>query len=276
MNTKMKLFCALAALLFSAGTLFAQEDEAGSPLSVGADLVSRYVWRGINLGGPTPAVQPYAELAFGSETHALAVGTWGSYSFNGFFNVQEADLYLSYTYNDMFSLAFTDYFFPDDMAASHDYFNYNMDWNTINDGTKEQTGHVFETALSFNGTDDIPFSLMFAVNVWGADSRKYSEESGVMLAQDGIVMSKYLELGYSKDIKGTTLDVFAGMALDDPKEELGEPYGFYGQRSMGVINLGLTVSKEIQITDKFSLPVFGSFITNPESEKVFLVFGLSI
>jgi len=66
------------------------------------------------------------------------------------------------------------------------------------------------------------------------------------------------------------------MALDDPKEELGEPYGFYGQRSMGVINLGLTVSKDIKITDKFTLPVFGSFITNPESENVFFVFGLSI
>jgi hypothetical protein len=48
----------------------------------------------------------------------------------------------------------------------------------------------------------------------------------LMVAQDAIVMSKYLELGYSADIKGIALDVFAGMALDDPAEEMGEPYGF--------------------------------------------------
>jgi hypothetical protein len=42
------------------------------------------------------------------------------------------------------------------------------------------------------------------------------------------------------------------------------------------VNLGLTVSKDIKITDKFALPVFGSFITNPEAENVFFVFGISI
>ncbi|MFL2624563.1 MAG: hypothetical protein ACJ0O6_01000 [Candidatus Marisimplicoccus sp.] len=34
-------------------------------------------------------------------------------------------------------------------------------------------------------------------------------------------------------------------------------------------------SKDIQITDSFALPVFGSFIVNPEAETAFLVFGVS-
>jgi len=275
MNKKFKLLCVLFAVFFASGNLFAQ-DEEDSPLTVGVDLVSRYVWRGLNLGGSTPAIQPAVEIAFGSDDHSIAIGAWGSYSFSGTQTGQEADLYLSYTLKDMFSLTVSDYFFPDETAGTNKYFNYNMDWNSINDGSKAQTGHLVEAALSFNGTDNIPVSLLFAMNVWGADSRKYSEESGVMAAEDAIVMSKYLEFGYSADIKGIALDLFAGMALDDPKEELGEPYGFYGQRSMGVINLGLTVSKDIKITDKFTLPVFGSFITNPESENVFFVFGLSI
>jgi hypothetical protein len=34
-------------------------------------------------------------------------------------------------------------------------------------------------------------------------------------------------------------------------------------------------SKEIQISDSFALPVFGSFILNPDAEAAFLVFGVS-
>ena len=34
-------------------------------------------------------------------------------------------------------------------------------------------------------------------------------------------------------------------------------------------------SKDIQISENYSLPVFGSFILNPEAETAFLVFGIS-
>ena len=34
-------------------------------------------------------------------------------------------------------------------------------------------------------------------------------------------------------------------------------------------------SKDIKITDDYSLPVFGSFIINPDAETAFLVFGIS-
>ena len=34
-------------------------------------------------------------------------------------------------------------------------------------------------------------------------------------------------------------------------------------------------SREIQISDSFALPVFGSFIINPEADTAFLVFGIS-
>jgi len=88
-------------------------------------------------------------------------------------------------------------------------------------------------------------------------------------------MSKYLELGYAADVKGVAVNVFAGMALDNPEIAKGEPEGFYGQRAAGIINLGFTLSKEIQITENYSLPVFGSLITNPEAENIFMVFGIS-
>ncbi|MCD4834146.1 MAG: hypothetical protein K8R31_10150 [Bacteroidales bacterium] len=277
MNSKVKLFSLFFAILLSTGNLFAQEETITeeSPWSVGADFVSRYIWRGVNLGGSSPSVQPYVEFGFGSDDHSFAIGAWGAYSLSGTQTGQEADLYLTYTLRELFSLTVTDYFFPDETTGRNKYFNYNMDWDKINSGEEDQTGHVVEAAISFNGTEKIPVSLMFAMNIWGADSRKYKDESGVMIPEDKIVMSKYLELGYSTDVKGVALDVFAGMALNNPEIAKGEPTGFYGQEAAGVINLGFTLSKEIQITENYSLPVFGSLITNPEAENIFMVFGIS-
>lgn len=277
MNQKVKLFSVLFAMLLTVSGVFAQEETQveESPWSVGADFVSRYIWRGVNLGGSSPSVQPYVEYGFGSDDHAFAIGAWGAYSLSGTQTGQEADLYLSYTIKEMFSLTVTDYFFPDETTDRNKYFNYNMDWDKINSGEEAQTGHVVEAAISFNGTEKLPISVMFAMNVWGADSQKYKEEAGVMVPEDKIVMSKYIELGYSTEVKGVAVDVFAGATLDNPDIAKGEATGFYGQRASGFINLGFTLSKEIKISDNFSLPVFGSLITNPEAENIFMVFGVS-
>ena len=50
---------------------------------------------------------------------------------------------------------------------------------------------------------------------------------------------------------------------------------FYADGESGLINMSFSGSKDIQITDSYSLPVFGSFIINPEAETAFLVFGIS-
>ncbi len=277
MNQKVKLCSLLFTILLCAGNLFAQEETTTeeSPWSVGGDFVSRYVWRGVNLGGSSPSIQPYLEYGFGTNDHSFSIGAWGAYSLSGTQTGQEADLYLSYTVKDMFSLTVTDYFFPDETIGRNKYFNYNMDWDKINSGETKQTGHVVEAAISFNGTEKIPISIMFAMNIWGADAQKYTEDAGIMVPEDGIVMSKYLELGYSTDVNGVSVDVFAGATLDKPEINKGEPAGFYGQEAMGFINLGFTLSKEIQISENFALPVFGSVITNPEAQNIFMVFGIS-
>jgi len=39
--------------------LYAQEEtEESSPIEFGADLMSRYIWRGCDLGGKSPSLQP--------------------------------------------------------------------------------------------------------------------------------------------------------------------------------------------------------------------------
>ncbi len=49
--------------------------------------------------------------------------------------------------------------------------------------------------------------------------------------------------------------------------------GYYGSDDFAIINLGAKVSRSIEFTDKFSLPVFGQVIVNPNAEQAFLVFG---
>lgn len=44
----------------------------------------------------------------------------------------------------------------------------------------------------------------------------------------------------------------------------------------GICNLGLTGSKEIKISDSFSLPVFTSAILNPKTEQFHIVVGFSL
>ena len=43
-----------------------------------------------------------------------------------------------------------------------------------------------------------------------------------------------------------------------------------------VCNVGISTSKEIKITDNFSLPMSGSVILNPDSEQIFFVVGVSL
>lgn len=46
--------------------------------------------------------------------------------------------------------------------------------------------------------------------------------------------------------------------------------------TFGISNIGIGTSKEIKITDSFSLPISGSIILNPSSEQLFVVVGISL
>ena len=56
------------------------------------------------------------------------------------------------------------------------------------------------------------------------------------------------------------------------------PYAttYYGTNGFAVTNLSLTATKDIKITDSFSIPVFGQVAANPQSQNAYLVFGLKL
>ena len=43
-----------------------------------------------------------------------------------------------------------------------------------------------------------------------------------------------------------------------------------------VTNVSLKATKELKITDTFSVPVFAGIAANPSTEKAFFIFGLSL
>jgi len=232
--------------------LYSQDNEEGSSnFSFGADLVSRYVWRGLNLGGSSPHIQPFVEYSFGNS--GLVIGAWGSYSLS--LNAgAEADLYISYSPTDWLNFTVTDYFFPADQPSErNDYFNYKSD----------ETGHTIEAMITVGGFESLPLYATFAMNLYGRDG---TDENG------DNYFAKYLELGYSGSTGLVAYSVFAGAALDDPKTELGGS-GWYGEKA-GLINLGLSLSREFSIAGK-AFPVSSSLIFNPEAGNAFIVVGVS-
>ncbi|MBN2891753.1 MAG: hypothetical protein JXL97_07790 [Bacteroidales bacterium] len=259
----------LLALIFIQSVSNAQETKSctGINFDLGGDLYSRYVWRGTQFGGNAPSIQPYASMAVGN----LELGFWGAYSLSGWNTGQELDLYLSYSFLDeMFSVAFTDYFFPD-VLADYNYFDY----------AAPTTGHIFEGSLSFNGTEKIPFTFLAAINFFGADAAKIESDptSPNFNTKTGLLYSSYFEAGYSKTIKSVDFSAFVGFTLTSPQEVdsntgyIGET-GFYGSKA-GVVNTGISLSKEIEITEKYSLPISASVIANPDTKKMFFILGIS-
>jgi len=251
---------------------FSQNQEQTQPekknsnpaqFNLGADLVSRYVWRGKDFGN-SPAIQP--NLSF--SVAGFKIGAWGSYGFSPWSekindstivnrgNYAEMDLYMSYTLKN-FTIMVYDYFLPNSLSpnSGNNYFHFK----------KAETGHTVEVCLTYAGTEKFPLQLCAATLVWGADKGK--DSSGVYGLGTKNNFSTYLEAAYLFNIKGFGVKPFVG----------GIPFGsgWYGDKA-GVVNAGLTVSKTIRITSDFELPVYTSLITNPQTESVFFVFGLTL
>jgi hypothetical protein len=109
------ILCFLLMGLSSAGTL-----------TYGGDAVSRYIWRGADLGDPvsyeeptewqnnTPAIQPGVTYTFDNN---ISIGLWGSYGIgkNGSNEIDELDYLAGYTFSfkDVdYKLGYTHYTFP--------------------------------------------------------------------------------------------------------------------------------------------------------------------
>ena len=235
-KTCSKIILMIAVLgVFSSSNIFAQP-------SAGADFVSRYVWRGLEIN-KSFNVQP----SFGYSSGALDIGLWGSYAISDVENTlqSEIDLYASYTFSTSrgnIAILFTDYYFPDGNVRLGDF----------DDGTG---AHTIELGVGYTGPSSLPIAVSIYMNVYNDDGN-----------------NMYFEVGYPVALPDNySMALFLGATPGSDKNS-----AYYGTDKFGFLNIGFTVSKDVRVTNSFSVPAFISFVMNPTSDKAHLVAGFSI
>jgi len=206
-------------------------------VDLGADLMSRYVWRGTDFGN-TAAIQPSLSFSAGGFT----VGAWGSFDISPTEGsaVNENDLYVSYaveTSAGTFSAAVTDFYFSN---PGNEFFDYDGDTGA----------HVIEPSLSYSG----PVSLSASINAHGADSEVWLEASVPFSVQD----------------------VDLSLALGGTPNDESAYYGTDADTGGAITKFSVTASRSVEITDSFALPIMASYYLNPYTERSYFIFGLSL
>jgi len=172
----MKRTAKLLSLAAILGLSFSPAAHAEG-FDIGADVVSRYVWRGTQFGDGI-AAQPWLSYTFPGI--GVEVGAWGSFEIDNE-ESEEIDLYITLPAGN-FSFTLTDYYFPTLAEADTDFFNYD-------DGS----AHILELSA---GYEYEKISLLAAVNITNDDDN-----------------SKYFEAGYNfydKDDYSASLFVGGG------------------------------------------------------------------
>ena len=224
----------LMALLFATGMSATAQDEVETTVS--ADVVSTYVWRGMECG--SAAIQPTLGIGY----KGLSLSAWGSYGLVDTNDAKEFDLTLAYSTGG-FNIGITDYWFN---TPEERYFLYDAN----------KTSHIFEANI---GYDFGPAAIQWFTNFGGNDG--YNKDGKR-------AYSSYVEL--SAPFKLASVDWSAAVGA--------VPYAtdFYGVDGFAVTNVSLKATKDIKVTDSFSMPVFAQVAANPRTEKAYLVFGFTL
>ncbi|MDR2622701.1 MAG: hypothetical protein LBC48_09030, partial [Dysgonamonadaceae bacterium] len=172
----------------------------------------------------------------------FSLSAWASTEIVGL--QKEVDFTAGYNIGGL-SLAITDYWWSGEGA--YKYLKYN-------DGT----AHYWEGSLGYTlPVESFPLSLSVNTMFAGADKKEDEDKNNY---------STYIEASLPFAIKDVNLSASLGATPGK---------GLYASQA-SVVNISLKASKEIKITDSFSLPVFGQIILNPNREDIFFVFGISL
>lgn len=229
----MKKIVMLIAMVAAVVGAKAQEEVE---VTVGADIVNQYIWRGQDLGNA--AIQP----TLGVEYKGLSLSAWGSVGIADAHDTKEFDLTLAYSTGG-FNIGITDYWFD----TNPKYFSY----------ASGNTSHVFEANV---GYDFGCASVQWYTNFAGDDG----------VNKDGDrAYSSYCEVAVPFKLGGLDWSATVG-AVPFATSFYGDATGF------AVTNVSVKATKEVKITDSFSLPVFAGVSANPSSQKAYFTFGVSL
>lgn len=236
---KRKIVTISLSLLISSMVVLptiAQEEES-SVWSTGLDIYSSYIWRGSKFGAG-PAFQPFVDATIGG----LSIGAWGSVN-SSIAESLEMDLYISYAAGPV-SITVTDYYFGGD-------------WTEIAET------HFIEPMVGVEaGGFSAAIAYMFLPEVVDDETTTDVDES-VDFGEEGDL---YIEVAYGFG----SVDLAVGLGDGQYTVTDDDPDGDFN-----ICNITVGTSKEIPITEKFSLPVSGSVTLNPATGGFFITAGLS-
>lgn len=238
---------ALGLMAFVPGAMAQDKFET----TVAADIVSQYIWRGQDLG--SVALQPTLGIGY----KGFSLTGWGSVPLVNSADTKEFDLTLAYETGG-FHVGITDYWFNTNNAR---YFEY----------ASHKTTHVFEANV---GYDFGPVALNWYTNFAGADGYTTVEHSKR-------AYSSYFEATAPFKLGGCEWEAAVGVVpyattfyyghqYTDTEGTKNYPTGF------AVTNVSVKATKEIKVTDSFSIPIFAQIAANPSSEKAYLVVGFTL
>ena len=229
----------LMAMMIATGMSATAQDKVETTVS--GDVVSNYIWRGQDLGDVS--LQPTLGVSY----KGLSLTAWGSVGLTDPLDTKEFDLTLAYTTGGL-NIGITDYWFNAGLDPDARYFKYDA----------HGTNHVFEANI---GYDFGVVSVQWFTNFAGNDG----------INKDGKrAYSSYAEV----------VVPFKLSAIDWTATVGAVPFAtsFYNDWTSGfaVTNVSLKATKEIKVTDSFSIPVFGQIAANPCTQKAYLVFGFTL
>ena len=241
-NNVLVIACALLLGMSSMTPLCAQERGNWS-MTVGADAVSHYLWRGMDLGGPS--IQPSAYFDYEEGDWAVSFGLWGTKSvFKNRYgeHYNELDLSVEASWRTL-TLSLSDY-------GEGEYFG---PW---------QEGHFLDLGLSWTLSENIPLTLS-----WYSIVNQTFEGS-----MDGggfdwaAAFPSYVEAAYDFSVSAIDFSVAVGLW----------PYAspYYENEGFGVCNLNLSAGHEFEFNHGGTLPVAAQIMYNPTWNEFF--WGVSV
>ena len=207
--------------------------------AIAADFVNEYIWRGQKCGDVS--VQPTLGVGY----KGLSLTAWGSYGLSNKDDMKEFDLTLAYSTSG-FNIGITDYWFSEGLDPDARYFKYDA----------HGTNHLFEANI---GYDFGPVALQWYTNFAGNDGTNNSGKRAY---------SSYFEVSVPFRLVTVDWTATAGAV----------PFATtsYGTTGFAVTNLSVRATKEIRVTDSFSIPIFGQLTGNPCAQKAYLVLGFTL
>ncbi len=243
----------LLGLVLMIPSLCEAQEQVPVTLTTKADVVSSYVWRGMYESGLS--VQPTLSAATGN----FSLTAWGSVDISGK-GYKETDFTFAYTIKRA-TLSLTDYWWGGESGIYNSRKDGNNNYFQFNNHC---TDHILEAGISYQlPLQKCPLSLSWYTMFWGNDKKSNSNSATVN------AYSSYAEISAPFEVQNTSLLFSLGFSpFESPSN--------YKNAGFAVTNISMRASRNIRITDKYSLPIFAQLVLNPNREDVHFVFGITL